>query len=262
MSADNSSRNPSLIAFVVISLAVVGYFTGLQSPMPAPPTTLSVRVAGEDTIHTTHANGGVISATHYIDMAEAILNHRHQTRLTSLKSTIDPMAEIAIGPDDKRAALQRREQNRAYNGAPPTIPHPIDQRSDASCVACHQDGARTKSLRIPRMSHAFLTNCSQCHVESSTQHVTTGVFRANEFAGLRAPTEGPRSFAGAPPQIPHSTWMRSDCMSCHGYSGLYGVRTTHPWRTNCQQCHAASATMDQTLLAETPLFLPGPKMNE
>jgi cytochrome c-type protein NapB len=47
-------------------------------------------------------------------------------------------------------------------------------------------------------------------------------------------------------------------MSCHGYTGLQGIRTTHPWRQNCQQCHAPSATMNQTLLAAEPEFLPAP----
>ncbi|MDC0935820.1 diheme cytochrome c precursor [Pirellulales bacterium] len=262
MAADKSSRTSLLIAVVVISVAVVGYFTGLQSPMPAPTTTEPVQVDDRETQHAANATDGVIPATHYADMAEATLTRRRHARLTSFESTIDPLAEIRIEPEDKRAALQRREENRAYNGAPPTIPHPIDQRSDAACIACHGDGAKTTSLRIPRMSHALLTNCTQCHVENSPQYLTAIAFRANEFDGMEAPAEGPRSFLGAPPQIPHSTWMRSDCMSCHGHAGLHGIRTTHPWRNNCTQCHAPSAAMDQTLLAKDPQFLPGPKMNE
>ncbi len=262
MSVDRTSRTTRLLAFVVISLAIVGYFTGIQSPMPVIPTTVTQQVDENSTDPATSELVGVIPATHYINMAEVSLNHRRHASLASLKSTIDPRAKIKIESDDKHAALQRRAQNRAYNGAPPTIPHPIDQRSDASCVACHGNGARTNSLRIPRMSHALLSNCTQCHVESRSQHMTPIAFRENEFDGLVAPSQGPRAFKGAPPQIPHSTWMRSDCMSCHGYAGLHGIRTTHPWRTNCQQCHAPSATMDQTLLAEEPQFLPGPKSIE
>jgi cytochrome c-type protein NapB len=56
--------------------------------------------------------------------------------------------------------------------------------------------------------------------------------------------------------------MRSDCMSCHGYEGRLGIRTTHPWRNSCQQCHAPSAAMEQTLLTAEPHFLPGPKIKK
>ncbi len=262
MSAKQTSRVTPLIGFVAISIAVVGYFTGLQSPMP--PLTESVPLPGGEKIlkGTTPIEEGVIPATRYSSMSEVTRNHRYQTRLTSLKSTFDPLAEIKIAPEEKLAALLKREQNRAFNGAPPTIPHPIDQRSDVSCLACHKEGAITKSLRIPRMSHELLLNCTQCHVEGSSQHMAAKEFRENDFAGLPAPTEGPRSFKGAPPQIPHTTWMRSDCMSCHGYAGLQGIRTTHPWRSSCQQCHTPSASQNQTLLAEQPQFLPGPKLKQ
>ena len=140
--------------------------------------------------------------------------------------------------------------------------HPIDQRTSTACVACHGEGAKTASLRVPRMSHPFLTNCLQCHVENNPAQKLAALFRENSFTGLEAPKEGPRAFAGAPPQIPHATWMRSDCMSCHGSSGLHGIRTTHPWRMNCQQCHVPSASSDQTFPAAQSTFLPGPKIAE
>ena len=262
MSADNTSRSIQLAAFVVTSLAVVGYFTGLQSPMHSPPTSEPSGVDVGKAKAAANSKDRVIPATHYSKLAEATRGLRRHTQLISLKSTFDPLAEIEIDPEDKIASLRRREQNSAFNGAPPTIPHPIEQRSDVSCVACHGDGIKTETLRIPRMSHAMLTNCTQCHVERNSQHMTAVEFRENEFDGLPAPIEGRRSFSGAPPQIPHSTWMRSDCMSCHGYSGLHGIRTTHPWRNNCLQCHAPSAELDQTLLPEEPRFLPSPKINE
>jgi len=262
MNANKQSNATSLIAFVVISLAIVGYFTGLQSPMKPLQTSSPPRVDDAEPESDTNAQDGVIPATRYADMAEATARRQHQTQLAGLKSAIDPLAEIKIEPDDKLAALRQRAQNRAFNGAPPTIPHPIDQRSDAACIACHGNGVKTTSLRIPRMSHVFLRNCMQCHVERTADHMTAIVFRENQFQGLAAPTEGPRAFPAAPPQMPHSTWMRSDCMSCHGHTGLHGIRTTHPWRNNCQQCHAPSAARDQTLIVEAPQFLPGPKIEE
>ncbi len=262
MTVNQNSHAAILIAFVVTSVAVVGYFTGLQAPMKitaADSTSLSAKQT-TDSRHTPEE--GVILATHYSEMNATRRTDRSGTQLTTLKSAIEPLAEIRISPEEKLIALQQRARNRAYNGAPPTVPHAIDHQSDASCVACHQTGAVTASLRMPRMSHAFLANCTQCHVESQPRHLPAEVFRETLFAGLPAPTAGPRAFPGAPPQIPHTTWMRSDCMSCHGYEGRHGIRTTHPWRSNCLQCHTPAAAMEQTLMSAEPKFLPGPEIRK
>ena len=269
MSVERRSKVTQLIALVVVSVSVVGYFTSIQSPMNAMRSNSKHPDSDQEVERIAKVDDGVLPATHYTEMAKA--QHAHQVadppaslqaQLARLNSTIDLLAEVQVTSEEKIAALDRRKQNRAFNGAPPTIPHPIQQRSDVSCVACHGTGLRTKSLRIPRMSHGLMSNCTQCHVESNAQHQEAIAFRENSFAGLEAPQQGPRAFQGAPPQIPHSTWMRSDCMSCHGYAGLQGIRTTHPWRTNCQQCHAPSATSEQSLLAAEPQFLPGPTIEE
>lgn len=262
MTRDRKSKATALFAFVVTSVAVVGYFTGLRAPVKVTERNSQRSDNHTTTVAPITPEVGVVLATYYSDMAAMTVARWPRTQLTGLRSVVEPLAEIRIDPRDKLAALRQREQNRAYNGAPPTIPHAIDQQSDASCVACHKEGALTKSLRIPRMSHAFLANCTQCHVEGNPRHMPATVFRENEFAGLPAPIAGPRAFTGAPPQIPHSTWMRSDCMSCHGYEGRLGIRTTHPWRTSCQQCHTPSATMEQTLLRAEPRFLPGHDIRE
>jgi len=49
--------------------------------------------------------------------------------------------------------------------------------------------------------------------------------------------------------------MRQDCTSCHGVTGLPGLRTPHPERFNCQQCHAQRAgreRMGEALAAPFP----------
>ncbi|MBL9082679.1 MAG: hypothetical protein JNK76_12775 [Planctomycetales bacterium] len=252
-------RATFLVAFVVISLAVVGYFVGLQSPMNPPRETERAAISETKADHA-KPPGDVMPATGYLDMAAVTERRASVAGLAGLKSSIDPLAEFRIEPGEKQVALAARRRNRAFNGAPPTIPHAVEQRSSAACLACHGNGGNSTSLRIPRMSHAFLANCTQCHVESSPKHMTASQFRENSFEGMAAPDAGPRAFAEAPPQIPHTTWMRNDCMSCHGYAGLNGIRTTHPWRRNCEQCHAPSSELDQTLLAAEPKFLPGPKL--
>jgi cytochrome c-type protein NapB len=266
MKSDTAQNYAYLICFVVISTAVTGYFIGLQAPMNAADGTFNEAVIKHQVSATekisTPIERSVVPATHYKEMADLTRQRSKiwQTHLADLKSNVDRLAEFKITPEQKSFALALREKNRAFNGAPPTVPHPVDQMSDQACAACHTHGAKTESLRIPRMSHQFLANCTQCHVENSPQHMPASLFRENSFVGLPAPNGGPRAFTGAPPQIPHSTWMRVDCMSCHGFAGSQGIRTTHPWRTNCQQCHAPSSILDQVQLDSIPNFLPPPNV--
>ncbi len=263
----NKSRRVSffrLFVFVVISIAVVGYFVGLQSPMnpgeradlpgnrPALPRAIDTFVDDDQ---------DVIRAPYYSELGQLHwgANKDWRTSLAMLPAppkTFDPESVITITPEQKVLALEARAKNRAFNGAPPTIPHPIEQLGTISCNACHINGAKTESLRISKMSHQFLTNCTQCHVERLPQQTVPVVFRETAFVGLPAPTGGPRAYSGAPPQMPHATWMREDCLSCHGFTGHTGLQTTHPWRQNCQQCHTPALEREQARVDSAPRFLP------
>ncbi|MFB6264069.1 MAG: hypothetical protein ABEL76_10665 [Bradymonadaceae bacterium] len=145
-------------------------------------------------------------------------------------------------PDDQRPEENPRSHNRAYDGAPPTVPHPVRQRSPEACAACHQKGVRVGERDGPPMSHDFMVNCIQCHTSSSPDRpfgseppptVTT----RNRFEGRDAPDRGPRAYAGAPPRIPHRTQLRSKCSSCHGKFGRPGPPGHGP-KAACRQCHA------------------------
>lgn len=70
-------------------------------------------------------------------------------------------------------------------------------------------------------------------------------FAANLFDGLDSPDHGARAWSIAPPQIPHRTLMRERCESCHGVGGRDAMRSTHPDRQSCTQCHAPNAALDQ-----------------
>ena len=270
MTPETGNKFAYLICFVVIALAVTGYFTGLQSPMnplenivatepetKAPRTDHGSKLTSDKT-----SNVQTILATHYSELPAAMShrNAKYQTSLVDLKRDFDSLAVVTVTPEQKQFALAIRDQNRAFNGAPPTIPHAIEQMSAESCLACHGEGFKSETLRISKMSHQFLASCTQCHVENSPKHMTASLFRENTFVGLPAPSGGPRAFAGAPPMIPHSTWMRVNCLSCHGFASEQGIRTTHPWRQNCQQCHAPSSQLDQVLLNEEPMFLAPPNV--
>ena len=200
MTPETGQKVAYLICFVVISIAVTGYFVGLQSPMnPSAKSVATVqsneRDTGEMSSHSNSAAGAVLPATHYADMGNMTLKQAKiwQTSLAQLKSTVDPLEEFTITPEQKAFALALREQNRAFNGAPPTVPHPVDQMPAQVCAACHSNGFKTETLRIPKMSHQFLENCTQCHVENNPKHMTASLFRENSFVGLPAPTGGPRA---------------------------------------------------------------------
>ncbi|QDU82340.1 Nitrate reductase cytochrome c-type subunit (NapB) [Polystyrenella longa] len=261
METEQISRIQILLSFIVVATAITGYFTGLQSPMN-PVTNSTAQSHHFPLEDSSHPKGfRVIPATSYAAMPMANLSRTEvvTASLSNIRPVLNPVEEITVNIAEKDAALKQRDFNRAFNGAPPTVPHPVVDNATQSCMACHGEGAKTTSLRIPQMSHQFLANCLQCHVQQKPETMEPTLFRENTFVGLPAPEEGPRAFPLAPPQIPHPTWMRSNCMSCHGMTGLHGMRTTHPWRHNCMQCHAPSAELDQTkFLFSTPQFLPPP----
>ncbi|MFO0546799.1 MAG: nitrate reductase cytochrome c-type subunit [Polyangiaceae bacterium] len=150
----------------------------------------------------------------------------------------------------RSVAREKRRARRAYDGAPPTIPHRIEQLEHPDCLACHESGVRVGELTAPMMSHRELPNCVQCHVVADDPlpfRQANGLGVTNSFVGLTSPGSGTRAYSGSPPTIPHKTTMREKCESCHGVLGAFGLRTPHPDRQNCQQCHVGSRELDQSL---------------
>jgi cytochrome c-type protein NapB len=133
----------------------------------------------------------------------------------------------------ERAAYRRVQ--RAYEGAPPVVPHAVRSLQRQDCLACHGDGLRLADGGLaPRTPHPGQTQCPQCHVEQ----VAAGPGPAEStFAGLVLPARGTRAYAGAPPTIPHALPTRRECLGCHGEYGGSPIRTPHPDRVNCRQCH-------------------------
>lgn len=230
-------------------------------------------VASANSSNTTGGDDFVVKAASYSEMASVIARRRQPSSVSLMVSSkgaenpfavdslilkqalTDPVAEASISLEQKRDAIEQRSRNRAYNGAPPTVTHPIDQMTTEACIACHGLGAKTANFRIPKMSHGFYTNCTQCHVPSELKEFPSELFRESSFVGLPAPVGGPRAYPGAPPQMPHTTWMRNECVSCHGPSSLRGIQSTHPWRSNCLQCHTPSSALEQTLIENEPQFV-------
>ncbi len=153
--------------------------------------------------------------------------------------------------EKREEALAARASRRAYDGAPPRIPHQVDQRSAPDCLYCHSEGLALAGRVAPKMSHKPLSSCLQCHVveravgsdweipqapDAPPPQALDSSFEGASLAHRVAPWG-----ADAPPPIPHTTHMRTDCASCHGPSARDGLRTSHPQRQSCEQCHAQSA---------------------
>lgn len=143
-------------------------------------------------------------------------------------------------PVDKnhQRSLDTYYNNRAYYGAPPSIPHEVSERNMGgnSCLKCHENGGYTAKLKkyAPVTPHPELVNCRQCHVP---QH-TNGLFKSANLEKLDAPKIGNNALLGSPPIIPHQIQMRENCLACHaGPSAPKEIRVTHPDRVNCRQCH-------------------------
>ena len=132
-----------------------------------------------------------------------------------------------------------RAAGRAYDGAPPVIPHEIA----GACTTCHDDdGSAIAGVGVaPASPHGGdrmagdMRRCSQCHVPAAT----TALFVPSRFNGLpQGPWRGARFYDRAPPTIPHALQLRENCLSCHaGPAARAEIRTSHPERVRCRQCH-------------------------
>jgi cytochrome c-type protein NapB len=165
---------------------------------------------------------------------------------------------------------------RAYPEAPPRIPHGLTAAEfrEPTCNTCHQRGgwvarfgayapvtphpeygaclqchAVDDAVAGIRFTDAALTGgdatCLQCHVagQSGRRFVMQG-WRPAAWPAVRQ-----AALAGSPPTIPHDLQLRGNCLACHAGPGAVAeLRTTHPERANCRQCHVPTAGPDQVFV--------------
>ena len=143
-----------------------------------------------------------------------------------------------------------RAGRRLYDGAPPVIPH---RALGASCTECHNE----RGLEVPELGYAppsphaltrglgATARCQQCHVYGDAPDAPAAKpFRGNTFVGLPQDLRhGRRLYPGAPPVIPHPVFLRESCAACHtGQAAREEIRTSHPERQRCRQCHLEQQT--------------------
>jgi nitrate reductase (cytochrome), electron transfer subunit len=138
-----------------------------------------------------------------------------------------------------RRTLAVYHSRRAYPGAPPWIPHPVDDGDplERGCLACHVDGGWVPRFQAyaPVVPHPDFTSCRQCHVPRTGQES----FRPTTWETVPGPRIDRSALPGSPPPIPHALQMRENCVACHGGpAAVVEIRTTHPERVSCRQCHA------------------------
>ncbi len=143
-----------------------------------------------------------------------------------------------------KTKLKDKYNRRAYSGAPPVVPHPVEKIGKVpfeSCNQCHEKGGFAPSLNkwAPVTPHPEYSNCRQCHVSK----LTNKTFKPTSFKGIQPPKLNQRGLFSSPPKIPHTLQLRGNCSACHsGPAAPMEIRTSHPERTNCRQCHVPVTT--------------------
>jgi cytochrome c-type protein NapB len=153
---------------------------------------------------------------------------------------------------------------RAFPGAPPRIPHGLTREEflGTGCNACHERGGYSQRFGAyaPLTPHPQLAACTQCHLSDAAVtsialqeanatpdmrcrqcHSPGNVLRAgteDSPAGMSWPAVADRIVAHSPPVIPHGLEFRESCVACHAGPGAVAeIRTDHPERIYCRQCH-------------------------
>jgi nitrate reductase cytochrome c-type subunit len=167
----------------------------------------------------------------------------------------ETMVAVPDSDGGMKSAATVRAERRLYDGAPPVVPH---ENFGMSCTECHNvQGVEVPGVGFaPPQPHAdtagmsSVSRCVQCHVFKQSD----AVFAASDFIGLRQDLRhGARLNPIAPPTIPHKTFMRENCLACHsGSAAREEIRTTHPERVRCRQCHVpvGSRAQFESLLGE------------
>jgi cytochrome c-type protein NapB len=252
---ESHKKGSWIVGVVLMTIAVSGYFMGLRQTGSALRTPQPVSAITPDSVRRSAEETNRVPVAVAYGKQDWLRKGRNARWTNSVANLVQPVVHMSsltnISEADRELALWDRSARRAYNGAPPVVPHPIQEDSSAACLACHGEGLAVKNRFASRISHPHYANCTQCHVPAGgpripiTETALNQPLAFNSFVGAKDSLKGSRAWLTAPPTIPHSTHMRSDCLSCHGPSGLFGLRTPHPERQSCTQCHAPNADLDR-----------------
>lgn len=246
-------RATSVILLIVVTVSISGFFMGLRQTVSDTRDVHEMAAPSEESHAVTAFDEHAPLATQAVSYAHLSEvrrgpNAHWDNSFSKLKTTLTE--------EEKATLHEARQSRRAYEGAPPVVPHPVVQSNSLSCLLCHDKATRIGDRIAPAVSHEKYASCTQCHVEDSgvpLEWNTASYLKAStsRFEGVHNTDSGTRAYQGAPPTIPHRTWMRENCMSCHGDGGTSEILTSHPDRQSCTQCHAVDADLDQREFLKT-----------
>lgn len=247
-------QSPILAILAWFALVLAMQACALQAPPQGPASE-----EGEEA-----ANEG-LDALDAVTYSEMRLTPRGVS--SGLERDLEPMREesasdkIFFEGSPLNIDLARRARLRAFEGAPPVIPHFVEQNSAPECLACHGARLQFRGRAARPICHDEHTNCTACHVMSSGPAPSRGDLgpdpRAvgNSFVGMRHQVQG-AVVTLEPPRIAHRTAMRERCAACHGQNGPgaghhpvdFELKREVPksftlsadGRLTCRTCHQAS----------------------
>lgn len=130
---------------------------------------------------------------------------------------------------------------RAFSGAPPVVPHAVDETDfdGEGCLQCHGEGSFVPRMQAyaPLTPHPAMTACWQCHVAIRPPDAVAATDKAHD---PQADTP--------PPAIPHEVELTRNCLGCHSIPRAQAI-------DNCRQCHVAT-TPDGVSLYDTLNWMP------
>jgi len=164
-------------------------------------------------------------------------------------------------------SLDMYQTRRPYPGAPPRVPHGLtnEEFRRSTCNICHLRGGYVARFNTyaPVTPHPEFSACLQCHVAQAILvgrplpstgdsiacqqcHIDPDValetFGELDWQTVPWPERGLQALPESPQRIPHDLRTRSNCLACHsGPGAVVALRTDHPERVNCRQCHVQAS---------------------
>jgi cytochrome c-type protein NapB len=248
-------------ATVLMGVGVYALLPAVREPGPAPspalPTTDQVPGRALDALYPLPFEGRIPDAP--------IPSEAYVFRRGSAEPGTSPVAQRLA--DALPRTLVGYRSRRAFPGAPPPIPHglTVEEFRESRCNACHLRGgyAQRFGAYAPVTPHPEYSGCLQCHVPEAMKvgidlpdegrdvicrqcHVDPDMpppsLVSLDWRSPSWPELGQRVMPASPPLIPHELQLREGCLACHaGPGAVREVRTDHPERVSCRQCHLPAA---------------------